>query len=334
MGFIKNLQEQLRTVIEWDDNGENLFYQWSGNGDEIKNASKLIVGPGQGCVFVYEGKVQDGFDSEGLYDLQTANIPFWTSIKKVLQSFESEHKTAFYFYKKTKILDQKWGTTSSIKYVDPLYQFPVGLRSYGNFSFCIKEPHLFFTTVVGHKNNFSISNFRSIMTSRLIMRLSDFLAEASISYINIDASREEISFAMMEKLSQDFKRFGFEITDFRIEGLDYDDETTKRVDRIGDVAADAYAAKAAGLKYEELQKLDALKDAAKNEGGAAGIGVGIGAGMGMGQMMSGGNLGTSKPEPSVNDVESKLIQLKSLYAKDLISEQEYSAKKQEILKSL
>lgn len=334
MGFIKSLQEQLRTVIEWDDNGENLFYEWSGNGDEIKNASKLIVGPGQGCVFVYEGKVQAIFDKEGLYNLKTANIPFWTSITKALQSFESEHKTSFYFYKKTRVLDQKWGTTSSIKYIDPLYQFPVGLRSYGNFSFRVKEPHLFFTTVVGHKNNFSISDFRSVMISRLVMRLSDYLAEASISYINIDASQEEISNIMVVKLSQDFKKFGFEITDFRIEGLDYDEETNKKIDRIGEVAVDVYAAKSAGLKYEELQKLDALKDAAQNEGGAAGIGVGIGAGIGMGQMMNGIGSGGSTSKSPINDVELKLTQLKSFRDKDLISEEEYSAKKQEILKSL
>jgi membrane protease subunit (stomatin/prohibitin family) len=39
-----------------------LFQQWEGNGDELKNASKLIVGPGQGCIFVYEGKVKGVYE--------------------------------------------------------------------------------------------------------------------------------------------------------------------------------------------------------------------------------------------------------------------------------
>ncbi|MGE4511090.1 MAG: antifreeze protein, partial [Sulfurimonadaceae bacterium] len=52
------IKRQLRSVIEWKDMEEDaLFYRWSENGDEIKNASKLIVGPGQGCIFVYEGRV-------------------------------------------------------------------------------------------------------------------------------------------------------------------------------------------------------------------------------------------------------------------------------------
>ena len=333
MSFIESFKKQLRTVIQWDDRGDDLFYEWSGNGDEIKNASKLIVGPGQGCVFVYEGKVRTILDREGLYDLATDNIPFWTTVKKVLQSFESEHKTNFYFYKATKILNQKWGTTSSVKYIDPEYKFPVGLRSYGNFSFCIEKPNLFFTTVVGHKNNFSIAAFRSVMVSRLIMRFSDYLAEASISYINIDASREEIAQDMMQKLSNDFKKFGFLITDFRIEGIDYDQETQTRIDRIGDIAADVYAAKSAGLDYEGLQKLDALKDAAKNEGGAAGIGVGLGAGMGMGQMMGTHLQDIPKTSP-VETIESKLVSLKRLYEKELISDEEYLSKKKELLNNL
>ncbi|MGL1933321.1 MAG: SPFH domain-containing protein [Desulfotalea sp.] len=333
MSFINNLKQQLRSVIEWNDNNENLFHEWSGNGDEIKNASKLIVGPGQGCIFVYEGKVISILDKEGLYDLKTDNVPFWTSIKKILQSFESEHKTNFYFYKVTRILDQKWGTTSSIKYIDPTYQFPIGLKSYGNFSFLIQEPKLFFTTVVGHKNNFSISDFRSIMVSRLTMRFSDYVAESAISYIDIDAHREEIAAAMMSKLGKDFKKFGFSITDFRIEGLDYDQETQTRIDRIGDVAADVFAAKAAGIDYVQLQKLEALKDSAKNEGGAAGIGVGMGAGIGMGQMMS-NNFTEPNPPKTTGDIETKLISLKHLYVEELISEKEYKTKKQELLASL
>ena len=49
MAFIDGIKRQLRSVIEWQTPDEDvLFTQWTENGDEIKNASKLIVGPGQG----------------------------------------------------------------------------------------------------------------------------------------------------------------------------------------------------------------------------------------------------------------------------------------------
>ncbi len=339
MNIVDGLRKQLRSVIEWEDlDSDQLFYCWSNNGDEIKNASKLIVGPGQGCIFVYEGKIKAVLEQEGLFSLATANIPFWTTIKKFMQFFESEHKTGFYFFKRTKILDQKWGTTSPIKYIDPLYNFPVGLRSYGNFSFQIEDPKLFFTTVVGDHTNYAVSDFRAVMASRLTQRLSDFLAEKRLSYVEIDASRDEIAASMIARLSADFNRFGFRLTDFRIEGLDYDDESKARIDRIGDVAADVFAAKSAGVSYEALQKLDALKDAAQNEGGGAGMGVGIGAGIGMGQMMSSSMTGQTEqqdPQPSTgDDITGKLIKLKKLFEQELITEQEYNSKRQQLLAQL
>ena len=339
MGIVDGLRRQLRSVIEWDSSdSDQLFYRWSSNGDEIKNASKLIVGPGHGCIFVYEGTIKTVLEQEGTFNLDTDNIPFWTTIKKFMQSFESEHKTGFYFFKRTKVLDQKWGTTSPVKYVDPLYNFPVGLRAYGNFSFKIDNPKLFFTSVVGDHANYAITDFRAVMTARLTQRLSDHLAEQRLSYVEIDASRNEIAASMIAKLSADFNRFGFNITDFRLEGLDYDAESQARINRIGDVVADTFAAKSAGLSYEELQKLDALKDAAKNEGGAAGIGVGVGAGMGIGQMMTSSMTSdlkeTTPSQPAPDEITGKLLKLKKLFEQELISEDEYKMKKKQLLTQL
>ena len=136
MGLFDGMKNQLRSVIQWVNPQPNaLFERWSDNGDEIKNASKLIVGPGQGCIFVYEGKVEGVYAAEGMVELKTANIPFWTTITKFMQAFVSEHKVGIYYFKTTQILDQKWGTNSTIKYDDPKYKFPVGLRAFGNFSF-------------------------------------------------------------------------------------------------------------------------------------------------------------------------------------------------------
>ena len=338
MGFVDELRGQLRTVIQWDNPAnDQLFHRWSTNGDEIKNASKLIVGPGHGCIFVHRGQIKSIMEKEGVFNLKTDNIPFWTTVSKFLQFFESEHKTGFYFYKRTRVLDQKWGTTSPIKYLDPIYNFPVGLRSYGNFSFQIIDPRLFFTTVIGDNSRYTVADFRAVMTARLTQRLSDYVAEQRLSYLQIDASRNELATSMIEKLSADFNRFGFAITDFRIEGTDYDDETQARINKIGDVAADVYAAKSAGLSYEELQKLGALKDAAKNEGGAAGIGMGMGAGMGMGQMM-GSTMSspqdTSAQQTDEHEIMTKLATLKKLFHQELITAEEYKDKKQQLLAML
>ena len=340
MAFRNGLKRQLRSVIEWQNpHPSTLFYQWSGNGNEIKNASKLIVGPGQGCIFVYQGKVQSIIENECLTQLSTANIPFWTTIKKFMQFFESEHKVGIYFYKKTKILDQKWGTTSIIKYEDPKYKFPVGLKAYGNYSYRVSDPREFFVNVVGSHNDFYIDDFRLVMSARIVHPLTDFLAESKFSFTDIDANREEIALGMEQKLTKDFQKLGFKITDFRIEGTNFDDATLRRINRISDLTAEAQAAQAVGLDYASFQKLEAMREAARNEGGGAGLGMGLGAGMGLGQSMAksmGDNFSVSSDAGVTGNTDKtleKLAQLKKIYSADLISDEEYTAKKKEILDS-
>ncbi|OQK16959.1 hypothetical protein AU255_03405 [Methyloprofundus sedimenti] len=344
MALFDGIRRQLRTVIQWEAPAEGaLFQQWQGNGDELKNASKLIVASGQGCIFVYEGKVKTVLNEACLVNLKTDNIPFWTTVSKFMQFFESEHKAHIYFYRRTKILDQKWGTSSPIKYDDPKYKFPVTLLAYGNYSYRIDDPKAFFVNVVGAENNFYIEDFRQVMSSRLVHPLTDFLAESRYSYAEIDANREEIAAGMDAQLKQEFLKMGFAITDFRIEGTDFDEDTLKRINRIANLTAEAQAAEAVGLDYTGIQQLEAMREAARNEGGGAGLGMGLGAGMGMGQMMSqtmGANFSTANngssadTDASSSELMQKLAQLKKMYQAELISEDEYSAKKKEILDSM
>jgi len=339
MPIFDGVKRQLRSVIEWKDPDPNaLFYQWTDNGDEIKNASKLIIGPGQGCVFVYEGKIRYVLEKEKIISLKTDNVPFWTTVKKFMQFFESEHKVAIYFFRKTKILDQKWGTSSAIKYEDPKYQFPVGLKAYGNYSYKISDPRNFFINVVGSNANFYVDDFRNVMSDRIIQPLTDYLAESQYSYAEIDSKREEIVHGMHDKLSHDFQKLGFDITDFRIEGTSFDDDTLRRINRIADLTAEAQAAKAVGMTFAGVQQVEAMRDAAQNEGGAAGIGMGLGAGMGFGQNMAqamGNNFQENQKQNNANDDNmAKLAKLKKMYEAELINEEEYSAKKKEILDNM
>ncbi|MDT8405695.1 MAG: SPFH domain-containing protein [Methylococcales bacterium] len=326
------IKRQLRSVVEWRHPAPDvLFEQWTDNGDEIKNASKLIVGPGQGCIFIYEGVVKAVIQSPCMIELQTANIPFWTTIKKVMQFFVSEHKVGLYFYRTARVVDQKWGTTSMIKYADPHYQFPVGLQAYGNFSYQMADAERFFTTLVGGQAQYGIDEFRQVMMARIVHPLTDYLAESRFSYVEIDANREEIAANMLSRLAQTFSKLGVVMTDFRIEGTHFDPETQQRIQRIANVMADAQAAQQAGLDFAQLQQLEAMRDAARNESGAAGAGMGIGAGIGFGQVMS---QTMTAPKVSTEDIAAKLAQLKQLHEAGLMTAQEYADKRKAMIDAL
>lgn len=330
-GMIKG---QLRSVIEWKNpSSDAIFEMWSGSGDEIKNASKLIVGPGQGCLFVYEGKVQGVFTQSGVFEIATANIPFLTTISKFMQAFVSEHKVAFYFFKTTQLVDLKWGTPSVIKYEDPKYHFPVGLRAFGNFSLQIQKPEWFFTGIIGAHELFTGSELRELMSSRIIQPMTNIFATCAYTYTEIDTHRNELGLNLTQSLNQDFEKLGFALVDFRIEGTSFDDDTMKRINRIADMSAESQAAGAAGVSYAQLQQLQALRDAAKNPGGAGmvmGVGVGVGMGQQLGGTMAGAFGGISAPE----DPASRLKKLNELLTQGLISKDEFEAKKKQILEKL
>ncbi len=326
------LSRQLRSVIQWENPDPNVLFQcWTDSGDEIKNASKLIVAPGQGCVFVYEGRVEAVYTEEGLFELRTANKPFFTTLTRSMQGFKSEHKVGIYFFRTAKILNLKWGTESAIKYQDPEYKFPVVLRAFGNYAMRIVEPRSFFQQVVGGTHTFLVEDIREPLNARLVQPLTDYFAEAGYTYTQIDPNREEIATALSAKLKQEFTQLGFLLEDFRIQGTSFDDDTMRRINRIADVSAEARAASAAGVSYAQLQQLEALREAAKNQGsGGAGMAMAVGMGM-AGAIVP---PAAAQPAAAPDDVTAKLMKLKSLLDQQLITQAEYDTKKKEILSDL
>ena len=305
MGFFDSLKGQMRSVIEWKDpDSDVLIWKWNGSGDELKNASKLIINPGQAAVFIYEGQIKAVHDYPGMFELKTANVPFWTTVSKFMQAFESEHKARIYFVRLTEFLNQKWGTKAPIKYTDPKYGFPVGLRAFGNFSFHITDPRQFMTQIASNVDVYPISQIRNVIVDRILLPLTDLLAESGFSYAEIDSKRVELSQMLSEKVAAEFEPLGFEMSDFRIENTDFDEKTQERIDKISDKMADAHAINAMGSinnqslnAYATVEKLNALNTAAANEGGAAGMGVGMGAGMGLGAGMGMmGGMGMQQPQ--------------------------------------
>jgi membrane protease subunit (stomatin/prohibitin family) len=303
MGFFSN---QLRSVIEWTNpSPDTLIWQWDGGGDELKNASKLLINPGQAAIFVYEGQVKAIHDYPGMFELRTANLPFWTTISKIMQGFESEHKARIFFVRLTDFPNQKWGTKAPVKYDDPKYGFPVGLRAFGNFTFRILDPRKFFTEISSVRSVYNIAEIRNIIVDRIITPLTDLLAESGFSYSEIDRNRVELSTKLQKTLADEFTPLGFELTDFRIENTDFDEDTKRRINKIADQMADAHAINAlgnvnnAGLNnYARVEQLKALNTAAGNQGGMAGAGVGLGAGLGMGAGMAGMMQGQQPQAPA------------------------------------
>jgi len=331
-----SLTSQFRSVIQWEDpRQDELFLKFTDHGDEIKNASKLILQPGQGCILTYEGKVESVFEEEGMYDLKSDNTPFLTTIKKFLSLRDgSEHVMGIWFYRKADILNMRWGTRVPIAYTDPIYTFPILLSAFGNYSIRITKPQWFFENVIAGEETYCHADLKEIFISRVTQPITDYLANAKFSYVDIDSNLNTIATEAKEKTKQIFTDLGFEILDFRIEGSQFDKETLDRISKISDVQAEVLAAKIAGINYTEHQQLQAMRDAANNQAGGAGILMGMNTGTATSNLM---NQGTSQQQQTSQQTESpmdKLKKLKELFDMELISETEYAEKKKAILDTM
>jgi len=334
MGLGDFFKKQLSTVIEWkDQQPELLLYKFPAPTDEVKNASKLIVAPGQGCIVVYEGEIKGIISDEGLFDLQTDNHPFITSLLKLRQLFESEHKLRIYFYRKADVLNQPWGTPSPVKYLDSQYHIPVELGAYGNYSMRIADPLLLFREVIGSRNEYTTADTKALLLSRLPQTLISYLAQSKLSYLDIDAQLDRLSLALKAQLNAGFSDLGLELKDFRIQGTSFDKETQQRIGKIADITAESRAAAEGGLSYLEIEKLKALRDAARNEGGLAGAGLQLGFGMELGKALN-----DKKEEltaySTTTDPVVQLQKLKLLLDEGILTQEEFDAKKKEILSKM
>jgi membrane protease subunit (stomatin/prohibitin family) len=240
-----------------------------------------------------------------------------------------------WFYRKADIVNVRWGTRMPITYNDPVYGFPVNLRGFGNFSIRIVEPVEFFTRIVAGRDCFGQSELQELLLSRVMQPIGTYLATARFSYAEIASHMNEIADAAKNVTENVFAGLGFSLLDFRIESTSFDEETQKRIAEISDVQADAKAAQLVGVDFAELQRLKALRDAAKNPG-AGGAAVGMMAGANLGAMFATPQPTPTQPAaaPTPPDARSRLKALKELFDDGLIDEADFQSRKQEILKLL
>ena len=327
MGLRDLFKRQLRTVVEWkEQNGQLLFHLMETTTDEIKNASKLIVAPGQGCVVVYDGKVSGVLTEPDVYSMETANHPFITSLLNLAQRSESEHKMRFYFFRTAEVVNVLWGTASPVKYIEPDYKLPVTLGACGNFSIKIADAGRMFTTLLGTMSNYSVADVQELVSSRIVAPLSSFLAEKAYPYREVDSHLMDLSNELKERTAAELEQLGLELTDFRVNSVTFDEDTMERIGRIANMTAEQRAAAEVDLDYVSMQKLEALRDSARNEGGLAGAGLQLGAGVQLAKDVF--------KTQAADDSTERLRKLKKLLDEQLITEEEYEKKKNEILSQL
>jgi len=303
---------------------------------EIVSGSQLIVEEGQYATFFHDGKPADSFRA-GRYSLSTQNLPILGQLLKVATLSRSAFRSYVYFVALKTFTDLGWGTPSPILFRDKEFR-AVNLRAHGTFAVRVSSPNVLMHTLVGTQGvetTYAVEEyFRKIIVSRLAQALPEILTTVA----DLPQHYSEIAGLVRKTTRDDFDQYGLELVDLVIEAITLPDEVQQAIDRAAGARAVAEDEMA---KYERVARADALRDAAKQPGGAAeGIttGLGIGAGFGIAKEMI-SEVGPSQPsdkpaELTAEQVRTKLKELKGLLDEGLITQEDFDGQKKRLLEQL
>src|SRR6476659_6368036 len=255
---------QFIEVIEWlDDTGNTMVYRFPVQGQEIKNDAQLIVRESQAAVFVHEGQIADQFPP-GRYTIDGGNTPILSKLGAWKYGFNSPFKAEVYFVNTKQFTDLKWGTPNPVMMRDADFGM-VRLRAFGIYSVRVSDPKAFIKEIAGTNARFVTDDIHGQLKRTLVGGFSDALAESTIAALDLASNYDELSKFTRDKLNEEFKTLGLELTKFVIENISLPQEVEAAMDKrtsmgvIGDVG-----------KYAQFQAADAMGDAAQNPGGGAG----------------------------------------------------------------
>jgi membrane protease subunit (stomatin/prohibitin family) len=302
---------------------------------ETKFGSQLVVRDYQAAIFRKDGKAADVLGA-GRHTLSTKNIPILTKILSLPFGFTSPFRCEVIFVSLRTIPDLRWGTREPIPFRDSELGM-VRLRAFGTYGLRIADPVPFANTLVGADGMYTTGQLEEYLRSSIMSRLNDWLGENLKSVLDLGAMYDEASQGLMLRLSDDFKRFGLVLDNFRVNAITPPEEVQKAIDERSRMRAIGNL-----QDYTRLKAAEALGDAARNPGGLASAGVGVGAGIGFGGMMADAMRGGGSPPPvppaeggaSSRSVADQLRDLAALRKEGILTDAEYEAKKTELLKKL
>ena len=249
-----------------------------GSGD-FRIGSQVIVRESQMAVFFRDGKALDSF-APGRHTITTANVPYLIDLIGKAFNDRTPFTAEVYFVSVREFADQKWGTPQPIIVRNPGMGLGVALlQGFGTYSFQVSDPQQFVTQIVGTTGIYRTGDIQSRLRSMLLSKLQDLLGETTKakSVPELIGLTEEIGSGVRAKGQDDFKALGLTLKSFYIENLKPSDKSAEELRAMGmlDMAT-----------YTQLQAADAMRDAAQNPSGGAGLTAGIGAGMGIGNILS------------------------------------------------
>lgn len=250
----------------------------SGHGD-FRMGSQVIVRESQAAVFFRDGQALDVF-GPGRHTIATANIPRVIDFIGKAFNDRTPFPAEVYFVSMREFADRKWGTPQPIIVSNPGMGLGVALlQAFGSYGFQVEDPQQFVTQVVGAQGVFRTRDIENRLRDSLLSDLTDLLGEtaAKHSVVELIGLVNELGAGVRAKSQDHFASLGLTLKAFLISSLKPSSKSAEELRAMGMLDMKTYT---------QLQAADAMRDAAQNPSGGAGLTAGIGAGIGVGNVLS------------------------------------------------
>ena len=346
MDFIK---KQFIDILQWTEEGDGtLAWRFPMADMEIQTGGQLVVRESQMALFVNEGQVADVF-GPGTYKLNTQTLPVLTYLKNWDKLFESPFKSDVYFFSTRQQLDQKWGTPQPITIRDADFG-AVRLRAFGNYAYRVADPKLFHTEISGTRASYPAMDLDGQLRGLVLQNISNAIASSGVAFLDLAANQQAFATALTKELEPAFAKIGLQLEGMTVQNLSLPEELQKILDQkigMGMVGNDM----GKFMQYQTAQAIPKFAEGAgAGGGGIAGDAMGLGAGVALGQVLAqnlqaGLQGGAAQAAPAAaaaaasagvrpDEVMATLEKLGELKAKGILTQEEFDAKKAELLKKL
>lgn len=335
MGLFDFFRGEFIEVIDWvEDNQDTVLWKFPGKKNDIKYGANLTVRESQTALFVDEGRLADVFEP-GRFELVTSNVPVLTKLRNWDKGFKSPFKVDIYFLSTRIFTNLKWGTPNPIIMRDPEFK-QVRVKAFGVYFIRIADPALFFREFAGTAGVLKIGAIEERLRDIVSPRFAEAIATAGVSVLDMVSNYTELGDRIAPILQKDLDPFGIELNKFQITSTSLPKEVEEFYDKMTNMnMVDDLQ------KFQQFQSAQAIEKAAENPGGGAGEGIGMGMGFGMAQMMMNQQQQQQQPQSTQQqptqtkeEILSTLKELGGLRDAGILNEEEFEAKKKELLARL
>jgi membrane protease subunit (stomatin/prohibitin family) len=331
MGLFDFIKNEFIEVIDWvDDTNDTIIYKFPDKGNKIMNGAQLTVRESQVAVLMNEGEFGDVY-IPGRHELSTKNMPITTTLKSWKYLFDSPFKVDIFYVSTKQFTNLKWGTSNPVIVRDPVFK-QVRLRSFGTYTMRVIDPKKFIKEFAGTNPWVGIDVVSEQLRNTIISKLSEGLAEAGISVLDLAANFTEIGEKLKPVFQTEFETWGIELGKFYIENVTLPEEVEKMFDKTTELNMLSDRLN----QFNQMQGGIAIEKLADNPGAAST--AGIGAGVILTNLLQPQQTATNNTPATDSDNKQKMIdllkQLGELKAQGILTEEEFNQKKAEILGKL